>query len=295
MTFNDLCLPWYWQYDDNFVRFIEEACSARGLTLWQITPLNVLDAITSLYSGRATFHTLLDRANDEILYEPIRRFAIQHHLHRINPPELSQWSEDKATMHLELIQAGLQTPHTILIAPFIDQPILPNIDLTPLGEKFVVKPAIGGGGEGVTMNASTRDEIQRARIEFPEQKYLAQAHIDARILAGQEAWFRVFYVGGDCWPCWWNPSTHVYAVLTSDEERQFDLASVRQVTERIAQVCKLDWFSTEIALTDDGRFVVVDYVNDGIDTRIQSKAVDGVPDEIMRKICEGLVRLVQKL
>ena len=288
----DLCLPWYWEYDDDFVCFISEACAARGLTLWQITPKNVLESITDLYTGQATFRALLDRANDEMLYEPIRRFAIQHHLRRINPPELSHWSEDKATMHLELIQAGLQTPHTILIAPFIDQPILPEIDLTPLGERFVIKPAIGGGGEGVTMNISTRDEIQRARIEFPEQKYLAQAHVNARILSEREAWFRVFYVGGDCWPCWWNPSTHVYAELTSDEERQFELAPVRQVTERIAQVCKLDWFSTEIALTEDGKFIVVDYVNDGIDTRIQSKALDGVPDHVMKSIAEKIVSLV---
>lgn len=291
MIFYDLCLPWYWQYDDDFARFIEEACSTRGLTLWQITPSNVLDAITSLYSGKAAFHTLLDRANDEILYEPIRRFAWEKHLQRINPPELSHWSEDKATMHLELIQAGLQTPHTILIAPFIDQPLLPEINLTPLGEKFVIKPAIGGGGEGVLMNASTRDEIQRARIQFPDQKYLAQAQINARLLAGREAWFRVFYVGGDCWPCWWNPSTHVYAVLTSDEETLFNLAPVRQVTERIAKVCKLDWFSTEIALTEDGKFIVVDYVNDEIDTRIQSKALDGVPDDVMKSLAEKLVML----
>lgn len=287
----DLCLPWYWEYDDDFVRFIEQACAARGLTLWQITPLNVLDAITSLYSGSMTFHTLLDRATDEILYEPIRRFAKENHLRRINPAEFSHWSEDKATMHLELIQAGLQTPYTILIAPFVEQPILPEINLIPLGEKFVIKPAIGGGGEGVLMNASTLKEIERARIEFPDQKYLAQAHVDARILTRREAWFRVFYVGGDCWPCWWNPSTHVYAVLTPDEEKDFELSPVRRVTERIAQVCKLDWFSTEIALTDDGKFVVVDYVNDEIDTRIQSKALDGVPDDVMKQIANKLVEL----
>lgn len=288
----DLCLPWYWEYDDDFVCFISEACAARGLTLWQITPLNVLEAITDLYSGRATFRALLDRATDEILYEPIRRFAKQNRLRRINPAEFSHWSEDKATMHLELIQAGLQTPYTILIAPFVDQPILPEINLIPLGEKFVIKPAIGGGGEGVTMNASTLKDIERARIEFPDQKYLAQAHVDARILAGRDAWFRVFYVGGDCWPCWWNPSTHVYAELTSDEERQFELAPVRQVTERIAKVCKLDWFSTEIALTDDGKFIVVDYVNDEIDTRIQSKALDGVPDRVMKSLTEKIVSLI---
>jgi hypothetical protein len=288
----DLCLPWYWEYDDDFVRFISDACAARSLTLWQITPLNVLESITNLYSGRVTFRALLDRASDEILYEPIRRFAKINHLRRINPAELSHWSEDKATMHLELIQAGLQTPYTILIAPFVDQPILPEINLNLLGEKFVIKPAIGGGGEGVIMNASTLDELQRARIQFPEQKYLAQAHVSPRILAGREAWFRVFYAGGDCWPCWWNPSTHVYAVLTSDEEKQFELAPVRRVTERIAQVCRLDWFSTEIALTDEGKFIVVDYVNDEIDTRIQSKALDGVPDHIMKSVAEKLVSLI---
>ena len=142
------------------------------------------------------------------------------------------------------------------------------------------------------MNVSSLDEIQRARMEFPDQKYLAQAHISARVLSGREAWFRVFYAGGDCWPCWWKPSTHVYKVLTPDEETQFDLAPVCEVTERIAQVCKLDWFSTEIALTEDGRFVAVDYVNDGIDTRIQSKAVDGVPDEVMKQIAVKLVELM---
>jgi hypothetical protein len=186
----------------------------------------------------------------------------------------------------------LQTPYTILLAPFIEQPMLPTLDLAPLGEKFVLKPARGGGGEGVTMNASTPEHIQYARLEFPDQKYLVQAHIEARLLSGREAWFRVFYVAGDCIPCWWKPATHIYARLTPDEEQQFELAPLRDVTTRIARVCKLDWFSTEIALAEDGRFVVVDYVNDGIDARIQSKAADGVPDDVMKQMTEKLVGLV---
>jgi glutathione synthase/RimK-type ligase-like ATP-grasp enzyme len=234
---------------------------------------------------------LLDRAVDDLRFEPIRRFAKENHLRRINPLELSHWAEDKATMHLELIQAGVETPYTILIAPFIDQPILPWLDLTPLGEKFVLKPAVGGGGEGVMMNASTLDDVRCARLEFPDQKYLAQAHIEPRLLSGRKAWFRIFYVGGDCIPCWWNPSTHIYKVLTSEEETQFELAPLRQVTERIARVCKLDWFSTEIAFTNDDKFVAVDYVNDSIDTRIQSKAVDGVPDDVMKRITNRLIEL----
>jgi hypothetical protein len=290
----DLCLSWYWEYDQDFVRYVEQASAARHLALLPVAPSDLLQAITGLYSGQLTFTTLLDRAGDRLQFEPIRRFAKEKGLRRINPSELSRWSEDKATMHLELIQAGVQTPYTILIAPFIDQPILPALNLSPLGGKFVLKPAGGGGGEGVTMNASTLEQIQSARLEFPDQKYLAQAHIDACQLAGREAWFRVFYAGGECFPCWWKPSTHVYAILTPDEERQFGLAPLRDVTARIAGVCKLDWFSTEIALTEAGRFVVVDYVNDGIDTRVQSKAADGVPDEILKQLAEELVGLVEK-
>ncbi len=287
----DLCLTWYWQYDEDFARFIEQTCAVRGLTLLQITPHNLLDSVTAIYSGQTGFRTLLDRATDDLRFEPIRRFAKVHHLRRINPLEISHWAEDKATMHLELIQAGVDTPYTILLVPFVDQPILPALDLTPLGDKFVLKPAVGGGGEGVIMNAATLEDVRCARLDFPDQKYLAQVHIEPRLLSGRKAWFRSFYVGGDCIPCWWNPASHVYAVLTSDEERQFDLSRLREVTERIAHVCKLDWFSTEIALTTEGKFVVVDYVNDSIDTRIQSKAADGVPDDVMKQITKKLVEL----
>ena len=104
----DLCLPWYWLYDHDFIRYIGEACSAQGVTFWQITPTNLLQGVAELYTGLTTFSCLLDRANDDLRFEPIRRFAREHHLERINAPELSRWAEDKATMHLELMQAGLQ-------------------------------------------------------------------------------------------------------------------------------------------------------------------------------------------
>jgi hypothetical protein len=37
----------------------------------------------------------------------------------------------------------------------------------------------------------------------------------------------------------------------------------------------------------------VDYVNDQIDTRVQSKAVDGAPDDIMRNIAWQLVTIAK--
>jgi hypothetical protein len=288
----DLCLPWYWEYDIDFVQIIERACLEQGLSLWQITPDNLLESITALYKGEKTFRTLLDRSQGDDRFKPIIRWAKEYHKKRINPAEVSKWSEDKATMHLELISAGIHTPYTILLAPFIEQPILPDLDLRPLGEHFVIKPSNEGGSEGVILGAFSLDQILRARMQFPEQKYLIQATVTPRTIHGHPAWFRVFYAAGKTYPCWWHPLTHVFSTVTEQVEHRYELSPLHNITRRIASVCRLDWFSTEIALTLE-EFVVVDYVNDEIDTRVQSKAVDGVPDEIMNDIAKQLVKIAK--
>jgi hypothetical protein len=194
-------------------------------------------------------------------------------------------------MHLELITAGIHAPYTVILPPFIEQPVIPEFDLTPLGNQFVIKPTNEGGSSGVILGAFSMEQILRARMEFPDQKYLIQATVTPRTIHGQPAWFRVFYSASKTFPCWWHPLTHVFSVVTPQDENRYDLSPLRVITQKIASLCKLDWFSTEIALTLE-QFVVVDYVNDGIDTRIQSKAVDGVPDEVMQGITKQLVELV---
>jgi len=289
----DICLPWYWEYDIDFANFVQHACTEHGLTLWQITPDNLLESITALYKGERYFNSLIDRSQGDDRFLPINNWAKEYNKRRINPPELSKWSEDKATMHLELISAGIHTPYTILLSSFLEQPVLPHLDLTPLGQQFVIKPSNGGGSAGVILGASSLDQIMRARMEFPDQKYLLQTTITPRTIQGRPAWFRVFYSVGKVYPCWWHPLTHVFAEVTQSEENKYELTPLRDITQRIASICKLDWFTTEIALTHE-EFVVVDYVNDQIDTRVQSKAVDGAPDEVIRNVASHLVQLAKE-
>ncbi len=123
------------------------------------------------FMGITTFKTLLNRGQGEAIFDPIPRWAQEFGARRINPLEFSAWSEDKATMHLELINSGIHTPHTILLSPFLEEPVDKPIDLSPLGDNFVIKPSNGGGGEGVILGASSIEEILQARMEFPEQKY----------------------------------------------------------------------------------------------------------------------------
>ena len=289
----DLCLPWYWEFDIDFVHMVEHACREQGLTLWQVTPDNLLESITALYKGEINFHTILDRAQGDDRFDPIIRWAVEHNVRLINSREVSLWSEDKATMHLELISAGIHTPYTILLSPFHEQPVIPEPDLTPLGTQFVIKPSNEGGGEGVILGASSLDQILRARMQFPEQKYLIQSTITPRTIQGRPAWFRVFYAVGETYPCWWHPFTHVSSLVTQTEEHKYELSLLHDITKRIASICKLDWFTTEIALTHE-EFVVVDYVNDQIDTRVRSKAVDGAPDEVMQSVANQLVGLAKE-
>jgi hypothetical protein len=290
----DICLIWYWEYDANFIACVQSASSTQNLSLWLVTPENLVHATADYLDGRVNFSVLLDRAQYHSGFLPLLQKARDQGVYCINSRERSSWAEDKATMHLEIINQGLETPYTVILAPFIEQPMLPPLDLSPLGEHFVIKPAGGGGGEGVTLHATSLEQVLQARIEFADQKYLLQAHIEPQVLDGRKAWFRIYYVDGNIHPCWWDPETHIFAPMHMDEEQRFGLSPLRLVTAKIASICRLDWFSTEIALSKDGKFVAVDYVNDGIDLRSQSNAQDGVPDEVIRAIAADLVALAAR-
>ena len=289
-----LCLAWSWEHDADFVRLTKEACARRGLLLLQVTPENLDPVLAGLALGEISFSALLDRASDaDDRFQPLVDWARQHNACRINPQEQCRWAWDKATMHLEFLTAGLELPHTIILPPFSKQSHLPPEDLRPLGGSFAIKPAGRGGGEGVVLEAASWEQALDVRRQFPEEKYLLQEHVSPRRLGGRPAWFRILVCSGAVYPCWWDPITHIYTRVSADERFRFGLRSLREVPLRIAGICRLDLFSTEIALAEDGRFLVVDYVNDPVDMRLQSKAVDGVPDVMVENIAARLARLAE--
>ena len=293
MTRYDLCLAWNWEYDADFVAILEAACLARGLSLWQVTPANITAALETLSAPDTEILFFLDRASEaEANFIPLVEWAVGHGVFEINPHERALHAVNKASMHLEFITAGIHTPHTIILPPYSQQTYLSFLDLSPLGGKFIVKPAHGGGGEGVVLEVSTLGQVLEARQAHPQDYYLLQAHISPVQLAGRPAWFRVLFCGGRIYPFWWEMESHVYVAVEEEEDKRFGLGSVASTTRTIAQVCGLNLFSTEIALTASGHFVVVDYVNNPIDLRLQSATPDGVPDETVRDIAGRLAELV---
>lgn len=292
MQHHDLCLAWNWEYDADFVHLLEAACATRGVSFFQATPITLAQTLTGLESGEISFISLFDRASEsDPLFQPLVDWANRHNLFCINPQKQTAWSCDKATMHLEFISHGLYTPYTIILSPYLKYPDIHPHDLKPLSGSFAIKPACEGGGNGVILEAVSWEQVLAARQQFPHEKYLLQAHIHPRILDGRPAWFRILVCNGAIYPCWWDQHTHIYTRVTAEEKARFGLRGLYENSARIAQICSLHLFSTEIALTEDGRFLVVDYVNDPVDLRLQSKAVDGVPDAIVESIAARLARV----
>jgi hypothetical protein len=289
----DLALAWNSEEDGDFVGILEKLCRTRNLALLQITSENFEPIQNELKNSQIGFNTFFDRGSDnDPRFLFLYRWAYDHNVFVINKPELVSRAIDKAKMHLDLINTGLQTPYTIFLPSYKDQPEVQPIDLTPLKDKFIIKPAHGGGGEGVITEATSWSKVLEARQEFPDDMYLLQVFITASQFDSRQAWFRIIFCTGELYPCWWSTHTHTYTLVQSREEQAYNLSPLRKITQTIAGVCKLDLFSTEIALTSEGNFVVVDYVNDQIDLRLQSKSADGIPDEIVEKIAQNIATLV---
>jgi len=288
----DFCLAWNWEHDADFVMLLDLACQSRGLSLFQITPENLADTMRSLANEEITVQIFLDRASDaDPRFIPVVQWACNHAVHYINPHELACRAWDKVAMH-QAISTSMETPVTIVLPSYDEEPLFPAIDLASLGEGFAIKPALGGGGDGVIIGATSLSQVLIARKAFPSQRYLLQAQIIPARLGPRMAWFRVTYCVEKVYPCWWDSLTHIHTPITSDEASSYNLTPLHGITSSIAQICELELFSTEIALTSNGRFVIVDYVNDPIDLRLQSKAFDGVPNDIVRDIADRLAALV---
>jgi len=304
----DLLFAWNWEFDADFARLLETACSADGVSLLQVTP-DVLESNNQspphsapenrradyhrLMLGELDFRSFFDRASDtDARFLPLVDLARQKASIHLNRFDLARRAWNKMTCHLDFITAGLQTPYTIIIPSHREQTDLPPIDLTPLGSCFSLKPAHGGGGDGVFNRATTWEQVLHSRQQYPEDQYLLQAYIEPVRVDGRAAWFRPLFCLDKVYPCWWDTHTHIYTPVTPLESETLQLRYLEEAVQTIARVTQLDLFSTEIALTNRALFIVVDYLNDPLDLRLKSNTPDGIPDEIVIDIAARIAAYV---
>ena len=300
----DLAVAWNWEYDREFVACVQDVACRKNTAVLEIRAENVEEIFDMLKRGKIHFRYLLDRASDEDeKFQPLARFVLKQFRsgdrtapRPINPHDLQILAADKATMHLEFLAHGIEVPYTIIISPYYHkrEVELTLTELAKLGRPFIIKPAnTTGGGIGVVIGAETLKEIIDARQSHKNDKYLLQETIKPTEIAGRRAWFRVFYAFDDIITCWWDDITHIYSLLNRDEERKLGLEQLRAITKRIQAVCQLEFFSTELVCTADGRCVAVDYVNEMCDMRLQSQSPDGVPDIVVQQIVSRMMKFVR--
>ena len=286
----DLGVAWNWQFDADFIALLESRCLTKGLSILQITPGNLGEILHSLATQEIKCRAFFDRASDEdSQFLPLVQWMHENRVFGINSRERALLTWDKAEMHSLMVAVGVDVPHTIILPSFFDQPELPCIDFLSLAEQFTLKPAHGGGGVGVVTNVTSWEQVISVRQEHATDRYLLQAQITPQNLETRPAWFRIIYCAGRAFSCWWHPSTHVYTPVTVEEKDTHDLHILDEIAISISRLCGLELFSTEIAISPEGCFKVVDYVNDQIDLRLQSAFHDGVPDSIVYEIADRLV------
>src|SRR2546427_9127705 len=90
---------------------------------------------------------------------------------------------------------------------------------------------MGYGKRGVIMDATSERDLVRSVALWPDRHYLVQNRIVPRVSNGEPAYFRLFYVFGSIWCCWWNCFTDRYRLPSQAEEEQLALTPLRDIVQ----------------------------------------------------------------
>jgi len=294
----DIALATDWEYDFDFIDLLQKKAHSIGLTTTVINEDNLDLCVQQLENHALQFRVLFDRASDTTpSFLKLQNHILKYGGYVIEPISRMKWASDKATMHLEFLEAGIRTPFTIILPPWIENEsvFLSLSELAQLGRPFVAKPAnTTGGSTGVMENVEIFEDVLNERIQLINDKYLLQKKVIPLEKDGKRFWFRGFFIFDEVFCTWWHDQNHSYNMLSTEDVKAYGLSPIFEIVKKIAQVCKLRFFSTEIAMTIEEEFVVVDYVNESCDMRLNSKHTDGVPDVLVQSIVHRIVHFIKE-
>ena len=280
---------------DYFSSRVRELCGQFDLSFFLVEPVWVEDFLRKHQVNEIKARVLIDMASDA--YQPDDPyFTLAREVKRaggyvIDDPETGAIMGHKAKFHTMLVEQHVPVPETIIVTrDAVSSFRMTDEVIEQLGIPFVVKPAWGSGRQGVILEGRSKADLHRSAEASPHSDaFLLQRKVVPKSLEGRVAWFRMFHVFGEVIPCWWHPMTGQYQLLTPLEERRFKLGALTKITKDIARVSKINFFSTEITLAEDGRFFTIDYLNTECDMSAKSFWPSGVPDELARHVAWLLV------
>ncbi len=299
----DLAITW----DKNpclFTDILKSDCKKKGFSFLWITFEKVKEIIKALESNQIRIRILLDTEatydEEGDIYARLAYAVKDSGGVVINDPDRTRMSVDKAVMYYEIKNAGIVTPYTVVVRNWEPATFkLTDTEKEQLKTPFIIKPGCGWGHRGVVYAATgTVREIAQARKFNKGDNFLLQEKIYPIILGGKRAWFRIFHVFDVLIPCWWDDTTSKYYQVTRDEFKKYNLSPLVRILTKIANLSRMSWFSTEIAIdkiNGKARFMSIDYVNDQCDMEASSESKDGVPDNIVKFTAYSIVHAVKAL
>ncbi len=278
-------------------QMFQEAMAPYGLSLLVANKHNVATLTQELRAGTIRPHVYLDLCSAvHPEFGDLLKAAADAGVCAVgHPDKLVQWTY-KARAQKPLEDAGLPVPPTVVIRA--DEPTreLTAEERQHVGERCVIKPSWGVAGKGVMANVKpTAENIEAARQFDPKDDYLVQRMIKWERFGNRTAYLRGYNVLGYRTLLWWAPETKQYDLVTWEDVREYDLMPAVDLIDRMAAVTGLDYFSSEIAITNgvgQPRFVLIDYCNDQCDMNPVSAQADGPPDEWARWVCERFAEFV---
>ena len=285
--------------DDYFIHRIQERCAEAGLNFFLIEPAWVEQFYEGLQQGRVWPRVLLNMHSEhhqpDDIFHRLVNLAAEKGTQVIDPPDRARAAFDKARLHPRLVAAGIPVPWTLIVPH--DRPAgwsLTAEQRAALGTPFVIKPAMGYGRKGLVLDASTEADLARSAAAWPDRNHLFQRRITPRQLGEAPVYFRVYFVFGTVWLCWWNCYTDHYRLVTAAEREELNLGRVEEIIRAIAALTGMTFFSSEVAQTEDREFIVIDYMNDQCHLLSQSAHPQlGVPDELVSALAQRLVQAIR--
>ena len=279
-----------------FINVLKSECKARKMSFLFIGPYKLKRFFNAVKRGSLKIKFYLDMASET--YEPGDKFTRLAYCLKdsgtrvVADPDDVKAAADKSITHFDLLRANVPVPYTVVIRNWEPQRRLTREEKRRLRFPLVIKPALGYGQKGVKIITKRRTlkEIARARRFDTGDNFLLQEFVEPALLGGTPAWFRVYQLFGEIIPCWWNPEENLFRQVTLKEMDEYRLMPLVRIASEIGRITHIDWFSCEIALNKRTRkFVVIDYMNDQCAIYPKSEHKDGMPDELLKHICERIV------
>jgi len=279
----------YLSNNARLARLFHEAMAPYGLSVLLVNDHNVERMIRDVEGGRVVPHVYLDLCSRPgSRHEQLLNAAAKAGAHTLRNPAHEKWTL-KAYAHPLLEQAGLPMPPSVILRAGEADRELTADERRRVGDRCVIKPSFGEMARGVVANVKpTLEAITAARDYNRKFDWLVQRMMTWGRLGNRHAYVRAYNILGHRSILWWANHHHSYGQVTWEEAHRYDLLPCLDVTNKLAELSGMEFFSTEIAITGGSgmnRFCLIDYINDCCD--LDPEAANNHPPEGWVKwVCE---------